>query len=124
MIIGFTGHRDRITTLLELAEIYVQFPDAQWVHGDARFGFDAQVKAFAEQHGISVKGYPPDYQKYIKVPKYAPIARNHEKIVDPCDILVACYDGRKKGGTFDTVNYALKLNKPVIYLSAIELIKE
>jgi predicted Rossmann fold nucleotide-binding protein DprA/Smf involved in DNA uptake len=45
-------------------------------------------------------------------------------LVDNCDILLAVYDGIPVGGTYLTVEYAKKQNKPIIYLPQEILKKE
>lgn len=36
-------------------------------------------------------------------------------MVDNCDVLLAVWDGKKKGGTWITVKYAQKIGKPIIF---------
>ena len=111
MRIGFTGHRNRITG--ELSYIHTLYPDAVWVHGGAE-GFDTQVDQYAKEHGITVEVIRPEYDKFPD--HVAPLLRN-EDIVNGTDLLIACYDGRKTGGTRYTVEYAKRQGKPVKYLS-------
>lgn len=114
MIIGFTGHRNRLATKEQLIVIEKKFGYADlWLHGGARKGFDHQVDNFAKSKGIPVEKITPNYRKYP--PKFAPIARNRV-IVDRSDIIVALWDGRKTGGTYSTIQYAKKHSKPVIIL--------
>jgi len=111
MIIAFTGHRDKITN----EDFFDCLPaDALWVHGGA-IGFDTQVENYAKKHGIKTKVIRPDYNKYGKT---APLIRNKE-IVNGADLLVACYDGRKQGGTFYTIKLATSMNIPVRFTKAI-----
>jgi uncharacterized phage-like protein YoqJ len=42
--------------------------------------------------------------------------KRDEWMVDKCDMLVAVFDGVKKGGTWNTINYANKVGKVVKYL--------
>lgn len=102
MTIAFTGHRDRRCDEALLCALAAEFPRAVWVHGGAR-GFDEQVRAYAERHGISADERRPNYAAYP--PKAAPLIRNRE-IVDQADLLIACYDGRERGGTYYTIRYA------------------
>ena len=37
-------------------------------------------------------------------------------MVDLCDVLVACWDGKKNGGVWRTIEYARKVGKPIVYL--------
>ncbi len=103
MNIGFTGHRDKLANEFSLFQIEQDYPGATWIHGGAE-GFDTQVHRIALQLG-KVEGETlivirPDYRKYPA--KVAPVMRN-QQIVDACTLLVACYDGRKTGGTHDCV---------------------
>lgn len=36
-------------------------------------------------------------------------------MVDNCDVLLAVFDGNKKGGTWITVDYAQRIGKPVVF---------
>ena len=36
-------------------------------------------------------------------------------MVDNCDILLAVFDGKQEGGTWITVDYAKKIDKPIVY---------
>lgn len=116
MIIAFTGHRNSITNQEELEKIVREYPDATWVHGGA-IGFDTQVSEFAQVNHIKEIVLKPDYKKYNGS---APLIRN-KKIVKLGDILIACYDGRQKGGTLNTINYAKKKDKQVILVSVCKL---
>jgi len=109
--IGFTGHRNRTVNPAELAKIHALYPDAVWVHGGAK-GFDSQVDAYASSHGIRVIIHYPAYKEHGR---QAPIIRNR-LIVDGCDMLVACYDGRAGGGTVYTMTYAKQQEKPVVVI--------
>lgn len=112
MRVAFTGHRDRIADPDALLNIAVEFESATWVHGGA-IGFDSQVAAAAADLGIAQDAIQPDYSRYGKP---APLIRNRQ-IVDSTDLLVACYDGRRHGGTHYTVEYARRHNKPIRLLA-------
>jgi hypothetical protein len=116
MYLGFTGHRDCFVPEQELDKLREKYPNYVWLHGGAK-GFDTQVCMYANKHGIRQSIIPPDYRKYFFM--VAPLKRN-EVIVDRCNLLVACYDGREKGGTFYTIEYAHKQGKPVEYLTPIK----
>ena len=119
MIIGFTGHRNKLCSEQSLLRIEERFPGAKWVHGGAG-GFDTQVHEVALKLGKIVGDtlivIRPDYKQYSH--HVAPLIRN-QQIVDMAERMVACYDGRKKGGTFFTVNYAHKVHKPVEYVKPV-----
>jgi hypothetical protein len=115
-VIGFTGHRDRVTTEAELLSVEGVYPGATWVHGGA-IGFDSQVHEIGLRIG-KVEGETlivirPDYKRYDA--KVAPIMRNRI-IVDRSDVLYACWDGRRTGGTYDTIKYAKSKKVFVGYL--------
>ncbi len=89
------------------------YQDAVWLHGGA-VGFDRQVKNYASKNNIPQEEYLPDYSKYKKA---APLRRNDE-MIEACDLIVVCYDGRKSGGTYYTINKAMKKNKKIIYIAS------
>jgi len=112
--IMFTGHRDCETDLTALDNIANLYDNCLWIHGGA-VGFDIQVENFASSHNIKTEIYRPDYKRFH--PKKAALFRNKEMIA-ACDIVVACYDGRKSGGTFFTINEAKKASKKIILVPA------
>jgi len=109
MIIAFTGHRNRIIDAESITKIFNTFPDAKWIHGGA-VGFDSQIENFAKEQGIQTIVLKPDYTKYGRI---APHIRNRS-IVDSADMVIACYDGRTSGGTYQTIQYARQQKKQVI----------
>lgn len=114
IIVGFTGHRDKLAKLVQLEDIQNRYPDSIWVHGGA-YGFDRQVQAFASERNIQQRAIYPDYHEFgIR----APLVRN-QTIVDVCNVLVALYDGRRRGGTFYTIEYMKKQGRgdSIIYLT-------
>jgi hypothetical protein len=115
--IAFTGHRNKVCDARQLDNIMRAWPNAIWVHGGAA-GFDTQVAEFARAHGITEQAILPDYDNYTG--HVAPLKRN-DQIVDGAHILVACYDGRKGGGTHYTVNKAQKVGIAIHYLEAREV---
>jgi hypothetical protein len=115
MNIAFSGHRNRVTDIQELAKIAAEFQGAVWVHGGAA-GFDAQVAEYATAHRIPERVLPPDYETYGRV---APFVRTRE-IVSQADLLVACWDGREKGGTAEAIRCARKRGIPVRFLPAVD----
>lgn len=122
--IGFTGHRDWLCSEQSLLRIEERFPGAKWIHGGAD-GFDSQVHEvglkLGKVLGETLIVIRPDYKQYSY--HVAPLIRN-QVIVDRVDRMVACYDGRKKGGTLFTINYAHKVHKPVEYVTPAIRIKE
>jgi hypothetical protein len=101
--VGFTGHRNRVAELPQLDWIRQQYLGAVWVHGGAATGFDAQVAGYIRLWELPFEVVRPDYARFRHSPKLAPLKRN-EVIVARVQVLVACWDGREKGGTFYTIN--------------------
>jgi hypothetical protein len=112
-VILFTGHRDRHLDPAQLEMIAGLYEGAIWLHGGA-IGFDSQVECFAKAHGIETKVVPPDYARYGR--SQAPLVRDCQ-MVEMADFVVACYDGRRNGGTAYTVTYARSEGKRVIFFT-------
>lgn len=113
-IICFTGHRDRITSRNALESIYDTHFAALWLLGGAE-GFDKQVLDLCIERNVNHQIIRPDYKLYV--PSKAPLIRN-EWMVNRSRLVVACYDGRSRGGTYYTVNYAKRKNIPVVRVPA------
>jgi len=139
MLIVFTGHRDKIADPADIHAIEAQYPGARWMHGGAE-GFDTQVhtvgialgkQALPSFVSDQLAGRPlvnasviytvrPTYGRYH--PKAAPITRNMAMVdyMRDGDLLVACYDGRAKGGTAQCVRYARECGRQVVILEPKE----
>jgi hypothetical protein len=115
MKIAFSGHRNKTVDVSQLDKINEDYPYCIWVHGGAN-GFDTQVEMYARKHNIKTIVIRPDYLKHGK---YAPLIRN-KKIINMCDLLVACYDGRNCGGTYQTIKYAKTKNTRVLIIKPQE----
>lgn len=115
--ICFTGHRDRITSVDALESMYESWFNALWLQGGAQ-GFDAQVREFCKIHTINHQMIEPDYKRYA--PTVAPLVRN-KWMVDRSRLVVACWDGRTRGGTFQTVNYAKMRGVSVVVVPAMRI---
>jgi hypothetical protein len=109
MVILFTGHRNKTLPESILAYIKDNYQGYIWMHGGA-IGFDSQVEKYACDNAITQKVVIPNYKEFPT--KQAPIIRN-KQMVEQCDFVVACYDGRKTGGTLSTIQYAKMRGKPV-----------
>lgn len=117
-IVGFTGHRhspyrpntEPITNLLG------RYPQATVVHGGAK-GFDLEVDGLARKMGFEPVTVPPQYKKHP--PKVAPLERN-KVIVHMSNLLVAYYDGRESGGTYQAIKYATEYGLPILYLRSVD----
>jgi hypothetical protein len=110
--IVFTGHRDRRADPEELRRLHTVYPDAIWIHGGAR-GFDTQVNDLGIDLGKSAEDgtmivVRPEYKKFPGRERAAPQARNRTMVdmLGNGDLLVALFDGRLSGGTFETIKYA------------------
>lgn len=112
--VAFTGHRDKLADPECMRMVGAWFANATWVLGGAK-GFDAQADGMA----ISVRArrdiHKPDYRRYGR--NGAPLQRNRA-MVDGADLLIACYDGRTKGGTAYTIAYAQSNQVPILLVPA------
>jgi hypothetical protein len=108
-VILFTGHRDRHLDPAQLEMIAGLYEGAIWLHGGA-IGFDTQVENFAKANGIETRVVTPNYKLYGS--KQAPLVRDCQ-MVEMADLVVACYDGRRNGGTAYTLRYARSEGKKV-----------
>lgn len=73
------------------------------VSGGAKSGGDAFAKMLHEQYQTHYTEYVPQYLKHKNNPKYAPLSRNHYT-AKHSEILIACVNNNKKGGTEDTID--------------------
>ena len=92
--------------------------------------FEKQANAWPRESQITYKEmkkvstciYVDDYKKYnvkgIKGGEYHPakMQKRNEWMVDNCDMLIGCWDGVEKGGTWNCLKYAKKLNKEIIII--------
>lgn len=126
--VGFSGHRDKVADWFELKDImdwYGRDKSLVVVHGGA-VGFDTQVHRVVQR--LNSKKYKGNIEEIIIKPdylnienkKFAPLKRN-EEIVKLSDVIVALYDGRKKGGTKYTIDHATVKNVDVYYLNPKEI---
>lgn len=83
------------------------FSFTEVVSGGAR-GADSLAETYAQYHGIPLKIFPAEWDKYGKSAGY----RRNELIVKECDVLVAFWDGVSRG-TKHSIDLAVKYNKPV-----------
>lgn len=81
------------------------------VSGGAK-GVDTIARRFAEERGIKLTEFLPEYSKYGKS---APIIRN-KMIVNNADAILAIWDGSSKGTAF-TIDFAKKQGKQVIIVN-------
>lgn len=77
------------------------------VSGGAR-GIDACARKYAKAHGIKLKEFLPEYEKYGRS---APLKRNLQ-IIDYADLIIAFWDGQSRGTKF-VIDNCQKRNKKV-----------
>lgn len=65
--------------------------------------------------GYKIKGYPEDIYFPAKMQK------RNEYMVNNSDIIIAVWDGVKRGGTYNCVKYAQKLEKQIIQINPKEI---
>ncbi len=104
MKLAIVGGRD-FTNYELLCEKIENLQIDEIVSGGAK-GADTLAKRYAEEHNIPYIEFPADWKKHKKAA--GPI-RNSE-IVNYCDKLIACWDGKSKG-TSDSITKANRLNK-------------
>jgi hypothetical protein len=86
-----TGLMEKKITFL-LSELIKQGTKVVIVSGTAR-GADRLGEAYAVRHGLEVKPYPADWNKYGKSAGY----KRNEQMADIADGLIAFWDGKSRG---------------------------
>lgn len=123
--IGFTGTRDEITefqrTSLKTILQGIKDPIESVHHGDC-VGADTAFHEVCTELGFKIVIHPPEKQDLrafnkgdVMMEEKSYFARNRD-IVDECDLLIACTktNFETKGGTWYTINYAIKKAKLVV----------
>ncbi len=72
-------------------------------------GIDTCAKNYANQHGLALTEFLPDYARFSRV---APLKRN-DQIVDYADMVIAFWDG-KSCGTKYVIDCAARKGKKII----------
>lgn len=137
MTIGFTGTRRGLSYFQQLKlESHLQKIQPELLYHGACVGADYEADKLAAKLGIDRHAFPSniptkrvsetalrshstlDSVLFYEPTPLAPLVRN-KFIVDKCDTLIACpgeeYE-RLRSGTWATVRYAIKVNKPVIII--------
>ena len=105
MKVAIIGSRN--ITKINLEE-YVPKEATEIVSGGAK-GVDTLAKEYALSHGIPLREFLPEYQKYGRG---APILRN-KQIVDYADTVLAFWDGVSRG-TKSVIEYAKTKKKECV----------
>lgn len=146
---AITGHRlERIPDLdalrVRLHDIFLEFSPQQFIQGMAN-GVDLNSAVVALKQNLPVLGAKPwaghtprkeDEHMYRWVEKRSQIVdvndakgfpgnwayqKRNEYMVNNADMLLAVWDGKPKGGTFNCLKYALKVGVPVYHLDLNDL---
>ena len=124
LIYGFTGTRKGLNEnqknqiILLLNENNIN----EVHHGDC-VGGDTDFHNLCQNKNIKIIIHPPNINtmrtfcksSYVLKPK--PFLDRNKDIVNSCDILIACPENDKeilRSGTWSTMRYAKKINKPVL----------
>ena len=99
---------------LDLVKISQNYPNSLWIQGGAT-GFDTQGEQVAEALGIPCKCIPAEWATYGKAA--GPI--RNEKMLDLAQLVVACWNGRTKGGTYQTITSAKRRGLEIVYLTPL-----
>jgi hypothetical protein len=77
------------------------------VSGGAR-GIDSDARAYAQAHGIPLKEFLPEYEKYGRS---APLKRNL-LIIEYADVVLAFWDGQSRGTKY-VIDHCREMGVPV-----------
>ena len=86
---------------------YLPKETTEIVSGGAK-GIDSDARAYAQAHGIPLKEFLPEYQKYGRG---APLKRNL-LIIEYADVVLAFWDGESRGTKYG-IDHCRKMNVPV-----------
>lgn len=86
---------------------YLPKETTEIVSGGAK-GIDSDAKAYAQAHGIPLKEFLPEYQKYGRG---APLKRNL-LIIEYADVVLAFWDGESRGTKY-VIDHCREMNVPV-----------
>ena len=88
-------------------ERYLPDDVTEIVSGVAR-GIDSDARAYAQVHGIPLKEFLPDYERFGRS---APLKRNLE-IIAYADVVLAFWDGQSRGTKY-VIDHCRKQRVPV-----------
>lgn len=104
MKVAVIGSRDLHIT--DLAR-YLPENTTEIVSGGAR-GIDSDARAYAQQNGIRLTEFLPDYQQFGRG---APLKRNLQ-IIEYADVVLAFWDGQSRGTKY-VIDHCRKQGVPV-----------
>ena len=111
---------ENLKMINEIAVPFLNQPNA-WFNSNDVERYNNQLKVADKVTYVDkldkykIKGYVED--KYYP----AKMQKRNEYMVDSCDILIAVWNGNKKGGTYNCIKYAEKIGKRIIYINPKEL---
>jgi hypothetical protein len=121
LAIGFTGTRHGMSELQKqiVLDLLVKYAPREFHHGDC-VGADVEASQLSYAAGCLIVCHPPIDESlrafaaaHRVYPALSYFARNRN-IVDWTGRMIACpYDRSGKGGTWYTINYARKKQKPL-----------
>lgn len=107
MALGYDQYLANIARKLKIPFVAVVPFDGQdnnWIPSSKRT-YQTLLKLASDIVVVSSGGYSA-YKMQIR----------NQYLVDNCDILLACYNGEKSGGTANCVKYAQSVNKQIIFI--------
>lgn len=112
-VVAVVGSRDydntQHPTIEEVvAELASSAPNVTVISGGAR-GVDQRAAAAARQHGLTVREYPADWDRYGKRAGYL----RNEEMVKAADMVIAFWDGQSRG-TRHTIDLARKHKRTLL----------
>lgn len=104
MKVAVIGSRD-----LHVNDLALYLPEntTEIVSGGAR-GIDSDARAYAQQNGIRLTEFLPDYQQFGRG---APLKRNLQ-IIEYADLVLAFWDGQSRGTKY-VIDHCRKQGVPV-----------
>lgn len=111
---------ENLKIINEVAIPFLNQPKA-WFNGN-------DVERYHNQLNVADEVTYVDTLDYYKVKgqtegEYHPakMQQRNKYMVDNCDILIAVWNGNKKGGTYNCLKYAEKIGKRIIYINPKEI---
>ena len=86
---------------------YLPKETTEIVSGGAK-GIDSDARAYAQAHGIPLKEFLPEYEKYGRS---APLKRNL-LIIEYADVVLAFWDGQSRGTKY-VIDHCREMGVPV-----------